>query len=71
MDLVLDVNSELYRMKTGQKFSLALARTLNLDGSIGTNVFDQSDSKTLADEYEYVMHGTVFKVNKVKDSQDM
>ena len=33
MELVLDVNVELYPLEVGNKFTFALASTLNLDGS--------------------------------------
>jgi DNA-directed RNA polymerase I, II, and III subunit RPABC3 len=51
MELTLDVNTEIYPLAPAEKFTLALASTLNLD-----------DSKaSLADEYEYVMFGKVYK----------
>ncbi len=34
MELVLDINSEIYPMELNQKFSMALARTINLDGTL-------------------------------------
>jgi len=60
MELWLDVNTEIYPLEH-QKFSLALASTLNLDGSPDEGFFDASDRPTLADKYEYVMYGKVFK----------
>jgi hypothetical protein len=33
MELILDINTEIYPMEPGQKFTMALARTLNLDGT--------------------------------------
>ena len=42
MDLTLDINSEVYPMKQGEKFTLALASTLDLDGKPDDGLFDQS-----------------------------
>lgn len=60
----LDVNTELYPLATGDEIQLALASTLHLDGS-------RDDAKgwrevgrgeqTLADEYDYVCYGKVYR----------
>lgn len=65
--LALDVHSQLYPLVVGSKFYLTLARTLNLDGSMREPVFNQTEEKSLADEYEYVMYGRVFKVTTSGD----
>lgn len=62
MDLVLDYNSNIYKLPAGSKFTLVLARTLNLDGTLDSNEYNQSNEASLMDNYEYVMHGRVFKV---------
>lgn len=41
MFMHLDVNSEIYPLKEGEKFSMALAPTLNLDGTPDTGYFLQ------------------------------
>ena len=62
MELWLDVNTDIYPMDAEhQKFSFALASTLNLDGSPDEGVYDASERSTLADKFEYVMYGKVFK----------
>lgn len=66
MDLLLDVNVDLYPLETGERFSLVLAPSLNLDNSAMAGHYDQSlhpsNSKALlSDRYEYVMHGKIFK----------
>ena len=63
-DISLDVNTELYPVMVGDKLTLNLASTLNLDGS-------KDDSKgwrevgmgemTLANEFDYVCHGKIYK----------
>lgn len=40
--VVFDIHSELYPMKEGETFTMALARTIKLDGKEGTGVYDQS-----------------------------
>lgn len=39
MYMLLDVNSELYPMRVGDKFTMALAHTLNLDGTPDTGYY--------------------------------
>ncbi|GMI47359.1 hypothetical protein TrCOL_g11227 [Triparma columacea] len=70
--LLLDFNSEIYRIPANSKISLLLASTLSLAGDPSSPSYDQSllTSATvqgdksivgsLADNYEYVMHGKVF-----------
>ena len=75
MDLILDDNVDLYPVKTGEKIALCLSGTLNTDGSAmpvgdpGQQVYDTSIGKreSLADLYDYVMFGKVFKY---KDAMD-
>lgn len=61
MDVLLDVNIDIYPLHVGEKFTLALASTLSLDGTLDDGTFDQSRRKSLADKYEYVMYGKVYK----------
>merc|ERR1712070_860638 len=71
MDLTLDVHRKLFKCKIGDKFVMVLARTVNLDGSLDEDTWDHSDRKTLMDNYEYVMHGKVFKIDQKKSSSDV
>ncbi|KAM1056917.1 hypothetical protein ACFX13_031020 [Malus domestica] len=64
MFMHLDVNSEVYPMREGEKFSMALTSTINLDGTPDTGYFTQGNRRTLADEYEYVMQGKLFKISE-------
>lgn len=71
MDLILDINIDVYPVSQGDKLTVCLASTLNLDGTEmetarGSNnqyVYDASigSRPTLADRYDYVMFGRVFK----------
>ncbi|MEW5301068.1 MAG: hypothetical protein WDW38_009366 [Sanguina aurantia] len=66
MDLLLDINIDVYPLEAHDKFSLALSRTLNMDGSASSVKYDAkfpglSNNASLMDNYEYVMFGKVFK----------
>ena len=60
-ELTIDVNVDAYPLSVGQRFSLALASTLSLDGTPEDDAFDQSGKPSLADGYEYVMYGKCYK----------
>ncbi|KAK1327242.1 hypothetical protein QJS10_CPA01g02970 [Acorus calamus] len=62
MYMQLDVNTEIYPLHVGDKFTMVLAPTLNLDGTPDTGYFTQGGRKTLADKFEYVMHGKLYKI---------
>lgn len=91
-DLLLDINSDIFSLWEGDKITLVLTTTLQLDGSpddhFSYNIRSgggdlPSSSKpshgrrhhhrdkltvpTLADHYEYVMHGRVFDVQYKKE----
>ncbi|KAJ5127756.1 RNA polymerase Rpb8 [Penicillium atrosanguineum] len=60
----LDVNSELYPCAVGESLSLALASTLSLDGKEDTrNSWREvaNGDQTLANDYDYVCHGKVYR----------
>lgn len=71
-DLLLDINCDIYTLKDTEKVTLVLASTLHLDGSpadhlsyIPYNIIHSEP--TLADNYEYVMHGRVFDMSYKRD----
>jgi DNA-directed RNA polymerases I, II, and III subunit RPABC3 len=68
MDLALDVNTEIYRLKEGNKFRMVLSKSL-------TDEQDDGEYKptkgTLADKFEYVMYGKVFKFSEEKQGGDL
>ena len=71
-DLLLDYNCQIYTLLEEEKMTLVLASTLNLDGSPDDHTsYNPAAShradRTLADNYEYVMHGRVFDVSYGKD----
>ncbi|KAJ5636267.1 RNA polymerase Rpb8 [Penicillium odoratum] len=60
----LDVNSELYPCAVGESLSMALASTLSLDGKEDTRASWREVSmgeQTLANDYDYVCHGKVYR----------
>jgi len=61
MELILDVNTDIFPLEINQKLSFALSSTLNLDGTPDEGTFDQSSKPSLLDKFEYVMYGKVFK----------
>ncbi|XP_044473897.1 DNA-directed RNA polymerases II, IV and V subunit 8B-like [Mangifera indica] len=63
MYMLLDVNVDIYPMRVGDKFALALAHTLNLDGTPDTGYYTPGGRKSLADKFEYVMHGKLYKIS--------
>eukprot|EP00054_Salpingoeca_dolichothecata_P035464 m.5485 g.5485 ORF g.5485 m.5485 type:complete len:151 (-) comp5479_c0_seq1:156-608(-) len=69
MELVIDIHTELYPVEVHDRFTFMLATTLNEDGSPDNGVYDQSGKPTLADKYEYVMHGRVYRCDEEKDKK--
>ncbi|GAQ33286.1 DNA-directed RNA polymerases I, II, and III subunit RPABC3 [Aspergillus tubingensis] len=71
----LDVNSELYPCVVNESLNMALASTLSLDGK------DDSGSKgwrevgmgeqTLANDYDYVCHGKVYRFEEGSSQGNM
>ncbi|KAH7433218.1 hypothetical protein KP509_07G059800 [Ceratopteris richardii] len=61
MYMLLDVNTDIYPLQVDDKFTMALSSTLSLDGTPDDATFDQSGRKSLADKYEYVMYGKLYK----------
>lgn len=60
----LDINSELFPVTNGSTVSVALAKTLSLDGNVGSDRGYREakpGERSLADDYEYVMYGTIYK----------
>nr|CAB3468898.1 unnamed protein product [Digitaria exilis] len=64
MYMQLDIATEIYPMRAGDKFNMVLAPTLNLDGTPDTGYYTQAGRKTLADKFDYVMHGKLYKISE-------
>ena len=71
-ELAIDVNVDIYPIEVGTKFTFVLASTLNVDGKPEDPMtFDPNTKGSLADEYEYVMHGKCYKkTENVIDQSD-
>tara|TARA_B110000971_G_C19566673_1_gene301201 strand:- start:52 stop:357 length:306 start_codon:yes stop_codon:yes gene_type:complete len=57
VNILLDVNCDLFKCKVGEGLSICLASTLDLDGGRDDGVWDQRGETNLANNYEYVMYG--------------
>ncbi|XP_003386300.1 PREDICTED: DNA-directed RNA polymerases I, II, and III subunit RPABC3-like [Amphimedon queenslandica] len=63
MDLILDVNTQLYPVSLGDKFRLLLTTTLREDGLPDDGDFLTTDgAPSLADAFEYVMYGKIYRI---------
>jgi DNA-directed RNA polymerase I, II, and III subunit RPABC3 len=71
MDLILDVNTQLYAVDIGDKFRLVLTNTLKEDGSPDDGEFNPVDTgPSRADSFEYVMYGKVYRIEGDESSYD-
>lgn len=69
-EIVIDVQGELYRLKTKEKISLAIAKTLNLQGKDDKGEWDPNQNEpSLLDKYDYCMYGKVFKVDQIANNK--
>ena len=74
MSMTLDVNTELYPCAVGDRIHLVLASTLSLDGT-------KDDAKgwrdvgrgepSLADMFDYVCHGKIYRFEEGTDGETM
>ncbi|XP_075250185.1 DNA-directed RNA polymerases I, II, and III subunit RPABC3-like [Convolutriloba macropyga] len=63
MELILDVNTQIYPVDLGDKFRLSLVTTLREDGGADDGEYDPTDSTpNRANSYEYVMYGKVYRI---------
>ncbi|XP_070184137.1 DNA-directed RNA polymerases I, II, and III subunit RPABC3-like [Littorina saxatilis] len=72
MDLILDVNTQLYPVDLGEKFRLVIATTLREDGVPEDTEFNPRTSRNpnRADQFEYVMYGKVYRIEGDEGGQD-
>ncbi|KAK9368667.1 hypothetical protein V1509DRAFT_622394 [Lipomyces kononenkoae] len=69
--LTLDVNTELFPITVGEILSIAIAKTLATESSSAGNSSSswrepKPGERGLADDYDYVMYGTVYKFEEGK-----
>lgn len=67
-DLLLDVNTDLYPLDLGERYTVVVTQSLLQDVSKQRDEFDpdliNGQKRSLLDDYEYVMHGKVFKLDR-------
>ena len=68
LEIELDINTDIYPIAEGSFYKLVLATSVNSDGSDGFDIVKYenvgsaaSGMGALIDQYEYAMHGKVFK----------
>ena len=63
--LSLDYNCDIYTLEIGTKFEFVLRSSLSNDPTAQASKddeYDQSGDPSVADDFEYVMYGKIFKV---------
>jgi DNA-directed RNA polymerase I, II, and III subunit RPABC3 len=76
--MTLDINTELFPLAIGEPLHMVIASTLSLDGTkddqkgwrdVGRS--GQGGEATLADLFDYVCHGKIYKFEDGTDGQTM
>lgn len=63
MDLILDVNTQIYPMDFGDKFRLQIISTLNEEGYQDDSEWNPRDNTSnRADNFDYVMYGKTYRI---------
>jgi len=63
MDLILDINIQIYPMSLGDKFRMVIATSLREDGAPDDDEFDGTENgPSRADSFDYVMYGKVYRI---------
>jgi len=63
MDLILDVNTQIYPVDLSNKFRMVIATSLREDGVPDDGEYDPIESgPSRADNFEYVMYGKVYRI---------
>lgn len=81
-ELQLDINIELFPCQVGETLQVVLATSLSLDGNRDDEGDEASgkgwrdvragtEESTLADLYDYVCHGKIYKFEDASDGQSM
>ncbi|KAI9502333.1 DNA-directed RNA polymerases I, II, and III subunit RPABC3 [Coemansia sp. RSA 1358] len=69
MSLIVDINSELYPVDAGDKVKLTLASSLGESFGAGWRSYINGDERSLADDYDYVMFGRVYRYDDESGSK--
>eukprot|EP00112_Aurelia_sp_Birch-Aquarium-sp1_P017995 Seg423.4 transcript_id=Seg423.4/GoldUCD/mRNA.D3Y31 product="DNA-directed RNA polymerases I II and III subunit RPABC3" protein_id=Seg423.4/GoldUCD/D3Y31 len=64
MDMILDVNTQIYPVDLNDKFSVVLTTTLKVDETPDDGEYSQHDTgPSKADQFEYVMYGKTYRID--------
>lgn len=71
-EVTVDINSDIFPVTESEKLTVALARTLSLDGEPERDAYDHTvyHRETAMSAYDYVMHGRVYKCNSDEKAAD-
>lgn len=73
--ITLDINRELFPVKDNDSLTIALASSLGNESSMLTSNGSwrppKRGDRSLADDYDYVMYGTVYKFEESSDNDKM
>lgn len=71
--LSLDINTEMFKVTKGETVELMLASTLNLDGTKDApeKGWRETGEQTLADMWDYVMYGQVYRFEEGAGGDNM
>ncbi|VDD87792.1 unnamed protein product [Enterobius vermicularis] len=70
MELILDVNTQIYPMHLNDKFRLVLATTLRDDGLPDDKEYDPLAHYPRMDTFEYVMFGKVYRIEEEESNAE-
>ncbi|CAI5446665.1 unnamed protein product [Caenorhabditis angaria] len=62
MELILDINSQIYPIEANEKIRLVLATTLREDGLADEGEYDPKADYPIVKKFEYVMYGKVYRL---------
>lgn len=69
-DVIIDVQSDMYRLKTKEKFTLTLVKTLDLQGKEDDGYWHpKKNEPTLIDRYDYGMYGKIYKCDQLPNNR--
>lgn len=73
IEVKLDINTELYSVGIGENLRMVIASTLALDGTKDEKGWREvgAGETTLADAFDYVCHGKIYKFEDKEDGQTM
>ncbi|KAF9670701.1 hypothetical protein SADUNF_Sadunf13G0096000 [Salix dunnii] len=58
----LDVNTEVYPIKQEERYAVKLTTTLDPDGTPDTGYYNPIKPGSIADNFDYIMHGKLYKI---------